>query len=89
MELEAPTLSAEDPTEGLRRSRLRKLNPGVGRAELEHRYGQVLGSAELAITFEVIGFMAPLVVVRRRTDGRIGSFEFQHHPRFYFNWRKD
>jgi hypothetical protein len=34
----------------------------------------------------VIGFMAPLVVVRRRSDGKKGSLEFQHSPRHYFGF---
>jgi hypothetical protein len=34
----------------------------------------------------VIGFMAPLVVVRRKHDGKKGSLEFQHSPRFYFGF---
>jgi hypothetical protein len=36
--------------------------------------------------FEAIGFMAPFVVVRRLADGKKGSLEFQHDPRFYFNF---
>ena len=28
--------------------------------------------------------MAPYVVAKRRCDGRCGSLEFQHRPRFYF-----
>jgi hypothetical protein len=32
--------------------------------------------------------MAPFVVVRRLSDGQKGSLEFQHHPRFYFNFQK-
>ena len=42
---------------------------------------------QLSDDFEVLGFMAPLVVVRRRSDGRKGSLEFQHGPRFYFNFQ--
>lgn len=41
---------------------------------------------ELGQEFEVIGFMAPFVVVRRKNDGRKGSLEFQHNPRFYFRF---
>ena len=79
----------EDPTEAFRRLRLAQLNPGVVRADLEHRHGKVLDPAELAATFTVIGFMAPFIAVRRRADGVVGSLEFQHHPRFYFNWQED
>jgi hypothetical protein len=32
------------------------------------------------------GFKAPLVVVRRKSDGKKGSLEFQHQPRFYFGF---
>jgi hypothetical protein len=39
--------------------------------------------------FEAIGFMAPFIVVRRRSDGVKGSLEFTHSPRVYFNWRPD
>jgi hypothetical protein len=38
--------------------------------------------------FEVLGFAAPFVVVRRRSDGVKGSLEFTHHPRVYFNWQE-
>ena len=77
-----------DRTENFRRLRLAQLNPGIGRAELEHRHGKVLDPAELAAAYQVVGFLAPFVVVRRKKDGMTGSLEFQHHPRFYFNWRR-
>lgn len=79
----------EDATETFRRHRLAELNPGSGRRELERRHGQVWNPAGLAGEFEVIGFMAPIVVVRRKADGITGSLEFQHNPRFYFNWQED
>jgi hypothetical protein len=51
--------------------------------------GRVWDTAELAAEFEVLGFMAPFVVVRRRVDGQKGNLEFQHSPRFYFNFVVD
>jgi len=36
--------------------------------------------------FEVLGFRAPYVVVRRRSDDKVGSLQFVHHPRIYFGW---
>jgi hypothetical protein len=33
--------------------------------------------------------MAPLVVVERKSDGQVGSLEFTHMPRLYFNWIAD
>jgi hypothetical protein len=77
-----------DPTEDIRRQRLVEINAVPGSREaLEARYGQVWTTRELAEEFEVIGFAAPLVVVRRKADGVKGSLEFQHNPRLYFNWQ--
>ena len=76
-----------DPTEAIRRERLAEINAEPGsRPALEARYGQVWDTQELSRDFEVEGFMAPLVVVRRKADGQLGSLEFQHQPRFYFNF---
>jgi len=79
-----------DPIESRRRARLAEIHahPG-GRPELEALHGQVWNSEQLARDFEVLGFGAPYVVVRRRGDDVIGSLEFQHHPRFYFLFRPD
>jgi hypothetical protein len=44
---------------------------------------------ELQRDFEVVGFMAPFVVVIRRRDGARGSMEFNHSPRVYFNFEAD
>ena len=82
-------LSPEE-VELARRQRATELNrnPGSG-SQLAARYGRVWSHDELARDFAVIGFAAPYVVVRRRSDGALGSFEFQHHPRFYFNFELD
>lgn len=77
-----------DPTETLRRHRVMEINLQPGSREaLEAQHGQVWTTKELSGDFEVLGFMAPLVVVRRKSDGRKGSLEFQHGPRFYFNFQ--
>lgn len=77
-----------DPTETIRRQRVAEINAEPGSREaLEAQYGQVWSTDELTEHFDVIGFMAPLVVVRRRSDGRKGSLEFQHSPRWYFNFQ--
>jgi hypothetical protein len=48
--------------------------------------GQVWDTAEMQEDFEVLGFMAPYVVVRRRSDGVKGTLMFTHSPRFYFRF---
>jgi hypothetical protein len=79
-----------DPTETIRRERQAEINAEPGSREaLEARYGQVWTTQELAAQFDVIGFMAPLVVVRRKADGVKGSLEFQHNPRLYWGFVED
>jgi len=73
-----------DPTETLRRQWATEINADpTGRKALEAKYGQVWNTQELTRDFEVLGFAAPLVSVRRKSDGQKGALEFQHHPRFY------
>jgi hypothetical protein len=79
-----------DPTEAIRRQRLAEINAiQSNRAKLEIKYGQVWDTDELGNDFQVMGFLAPYVVVRRKSDGVKGSLEFQHEPRFYFLFRAD
>ncbi|QDU29538.1 hypothetical protein ETAA8_46520 [Anatilimnocola aggregata] len=77
-----------DPTESIRRQRIFEINSQPGSREaLEAVHGKVWDTAELATDFIVTGFLAPLVVVRRKSDGQKGSLEFQHSPRFYFQFQ--
>jgi hypothetical protein len=62
---------------------------GQPAADLAADQGQTWTTQELQRDFEVIGFAAPFVVVRRRSDGQRGSLEFTHSPRVYFGWRPD
>jgi len=85
-----------DETEEIRRHRLANINSAVQsqdtdreRQRLEAQYGQVWDMAQLSVDFDVLGFIAPYVVVRRKSDSRKGSLEFQHHARFYFNFVLD
>jgi hypothetical protein len=56
---------------------------------LEKEYGQVWDTQELTRDYEVKGFMAPFIVVKRKSDGALGSLMFQHMPRFYYGFTKD
>lgn len=79
-----------DATEVLRRELQVEINAQPGSREaLEAEHGQVWNTQELGEEFEVLGFAAPLVVVRRRADGVRGSLFFQHTPRFYFDFQAD
>lgn len=79
-----------DATEGIRRIEQCLLNVAADeRAPLTERYGRVWDTKQLGTEYEVIGFLAPYVVVVRRTDGRKGSLQFQHQPRYYFNWQEE
>lgn len=51
--------------------------------------GQTWTTEELQRDFEVMGFAAPFVVARRRSDGQLGSLEFTNRPRVYFGWKPD
>jgi len=85
-----PTANEEDNTEAIRLERLAQINAEPeGREALAAQYGRVWDTRELTAEFEVVGFMAPYVVVRRKADRQQGSLEFQHQPRFYFHFITD
>jgi hypothetical protein len=74
-----------DHTEGLRRAMLENNEPLHDLARAEQRWT----TEELSREFTVRSFCAPFVVVTRKSDGKSGTLEFTHSPRFYFNWRED
>lgn len=51
--------------------------------------GQTWNTEELQRDFEVLGFLAPFVVVERRSDFVRGTLQFKHSPRVYFGFRPD
>ena len=76
--------------ENARRQLVGELNAlPKGRAELEAQHGEVWDTEELRRDFDPMGFLAPFVMVRRRSDGVVGSLMFQHDPRFYFRFLPD
>jgi hypothetical protein len=73
-----------DETEDIRKLMIAQINAAPGSREyLEAQHGQVWDTSQLSNDFDVVGFMAPIVVVRRKSDGVKGSLMFQHHPRFF------
>lgn len=81
---------ATDVTVGIRKvlSAAVNTNPQE-RKRLEEEHGQVWDPDQLREEFEVIGFAMPLVVVKRKSDGKKGSLFFQANPRYYFWWQED
>ena len=61
----------------------------MSRDELEAQMGQVWDTTELQRDFTVKGFQAPFVVATRKSDGVLGSLEFQSSPRLYYAFRAD
>jgi len=88
------TIRYDSPlVEGLRREMVTEINSQVQsddsiteRQRLETVEGQVWNTQELSTDFEVLGFLAPFVTVRRKVDKVKGTLTFQHHPRFYFDF---
>ena len=79
-----------DPTENIRRKEVAEINAQPGSREaLEAKHGQVWNTDELREEFDVLGFMAPFTVVRRKSDGVKGSLKFQHSPRLFFGFKAD
>ena len=83
-----------DETEQYRRAKVAAINSQVQsedkdeeRRRLEAAHGQVWNTDEMANDFEGLSFAAPFIIVRRKSDNQKGSLEFQHMPRFYFNFR--
>jgi len=81
---------SDDPTEEQRRVLTAVINSQeAGREVLEAQHGQVWNTQELQRDFEVTGFLAPFVGVRRKADGVKGMLCFQHAPRFYFSFQEE
>jgi hypothetical protein len=80
----------DDATENIRKALVAEINTDPGSREaLEAAHGQVWNTEELKRDFDVQGFMAPFVIVKRKSDGATGSLMFQHYERFYFDWKAD
>lgn len=74
-----------DPTEEIRRAMLATGQPKRDLKQAKDKWT----TEELGKDFEVLGFLAPFVVVRRKVDGVKGSMEFTHSPRVYFGFKPE
>lgn len=48
-----------------------------------------MNTEEMRAEYEVIGFLAPYVVVRRKSDGVKGTLTFTHMPRVYSDFQPE
>ena len=83
-----------DKTENFRRAKVDEINSEIEsndedleRKRLEDLYGKAYNTSELSKSFTVEGFMAPYITCIEKSTGKKGVMEFQHSPRFYFNFR--
>lgn len=74
-----------DPTENARRQMIETGVPKAAAALADVKYN----TQELQEHFEVIGFLAPFVSVRRKSDGVEGTMMFDHSPRVYFDFKPE
>ena len=63
------------------------LDKATERQKLTDIHGDVWNTTELQRDFSVESFLAPLVIVTRRSDGQRGTLDFNHSPRFYYSFR--
>jgi len=78
---------ATDSTEATRKAMLPGM-PHLLRMAIEQGQ-QVWDTTEMREMFDVTGFLAPFVVVRRKSDGVVGTLEFAHTPRYYWGFTPD
>jgi hypothetical protein len=76
----------DDDSANLRAEMIEK---GMVTRAFERDRGPMYDTAELVERFEVIGYAAPFVIARRRSDGVLGSLMFTTAPRIYFGWAPD
>lgn len=82
---QAGAISADEAESEIRSEMIASGQPARDLEQAQERWN----TQELQRDFEVIGFCAPFVVVRRKSDGVKGSLEFTHSPRVYFNFVED
>ena len=81
-----------DPTEATRRAMIaeQRIVGPLTREQLAAVHGEVFDTAEMSARYRVKAFMAPFVVVEEHgPNGRLGTLEFQHSPRFYYGFTPD
>ena len=45
-------------------------------------------TAQMQEQYEVLGFALYMCVVKRKSDGKTGTLDFDHAPRLYYNFQE-
>jgi hypothetical protein len=70
-----------------KRKKTRKIVPPPRtKVDLEQEFGKVWTVADLAHEFVVTSIIGNTVVVRRKSDNRVGTLQFQSDPPLYFQF---
>ncbi len=69
-----------------RKKQPRIIPPSKTRAELEREHGRTWDVQELAHDFVITSIIGTTVVVRRKSDGVVGTLSYQSNPSLYFNF---
>jgi hypothetical protein len=89
-------MSNNDITEIPRKEEIQRINARIEsddaekeQKRLQDRYGSndVFTTEQIREKFEVIQFLAPFIIVKEKSSGKVGSLRFQNYPRFYFDFR--
>ena len=54
---------------------------------LEAEHGKVWDNGQARLEFEVLGYMSPLTIVRRKFDGVIGTLNATMGRRYFYDWQ--
>jgi hypothetical protein len=81
----ATPMRDQDQTEQVRREMIEMDYPQAVSEKTEQHWT----TEELSRDFTVQGFMAPFVIVKRKSDGKVGTMMFTHEPRSYFRFEED
>jgi hypothetical protein len=82
-------MTTTNDTDDIRRNMVESGQPQADLDALNPLTDETWDTEAMQRDFEPLGFAAPFIIVRRRSDGVKGSLEFTHSPRVYFNWVAD
>lgn len=69
-----------------RKKKVVRAEPPKSREQLEAEFGEVWDTRELANVFVLTGIVGDVVVVRRKSDQRVGTLRYQNRPRYFYQF---